>query len=75
MIGYLTPEAIKAKKEVIDLSNPSAVDIKAFNAIYNKTMGQKKKQQKCRKTLKSPKLKIKVAKKIDKYLESSKKEV
>lgn len=74
MIGYLTPEAVKAKKEIIDLSNPSAVDIKAFNAIYNKTKGKKEATKMQKKPMKSPKLKIKVAKKIDKYLEPSKKE-
>ena len=75
MIGYLTPEAIKAKKETIDLSNPSAVDIKDFNAIYNKTMGAKEVTKMEKKPLRTPKLKIKVAKKIDKYLESPRKEV
>jgi len=74
-VGFLTPEAVKAKKEIIDLSNPSSVDVEAFNKLYSKTKGKKEKTKSNKKPVKMPKLNIKVAKKIDKYLEPEKKEV
>ena len=75
MVGFLTPESIKAKKEVIDLSNPSSVDIKAFNELYSKTKGKKERTKMEKKPVRVPKLKIKVAKKIDKYLEPTNKDI
>ena len=75
MVGFLTPESIKAKKEVIDLSNPSSVDIKAFNELYSKTKGKKERTKMEKKPTRVPKLKIKVAKKIDKYLEPTNKDI
>lgn len=74
MIGFLTPKAIKAKKEIIDLSTPSSVDITAFNKVFNKTKDKKEITKEQPKPIKKPKLNIKVAKKIDKYIEPSKKE-
>lgn len=74
MVGFLTPQAIKAKKEVIDLKSPSSVDIKAFNEIYRKTKNKKEATKAQPKIMKKSKLNIKVAKKIDKYVEPDKKE-
>ena len=75
MVGFLTPEAVKAKKEIIDVSDPSTVDIKSFNKIYEKTKNKKEPTKKTPNPTIAPKLKIKVAKNINKYLEPTKKEL
>jgi hypothetical protein len=72
--GFLTPMKIKAKKANIDLRNPATVDIGAFNEVFNKANKKKVIQKVNPKPVKKSKLKIKSAKKIDKYLEKTVKE-
>lgn len=72
--GFLTPMKIKAKKSNIDLTDPSSVDIKEFNKVFQKANNKKVMAKVNPKPKKKSKLNIKSAKKIDKYLEKPLKE-
>lgn len=72
--GFLTPMKIKAKKSNIDLKDPSNVDIKEFNKVFQKANNKKVLGKVDPKPKRKSKLKVKAAKKIDKYLEKSVKE-
>lgn len=68
VIGFLTPVSFKARKEMVSLSNPSSVDIDKFNDLVHKAnIGQE--SVKKQKIIKSNKLSIRVAKKLDNYIE------
>ena len=60
--------SFKARKEMVSLSNPSSVDIDKFNDLVHKAnIGQE--SVKKQKIIKSNKLSIRVAKKLDNYIE------
>jgi len=73
--GFFTPSRITAKGKKLDLMDPSSVDISAFNEIYQEAKKSKDLIKLDPKPIPKVRLNIKVAKKIDKYLEPSKQEV
>ena len=66
--GFLTPSRIKARKMNVDLSEPSSVDLTAFNEVFMKANKKKEPNKPDEQVKKKAKLIIKTAKKIDKYL-------